>query len=166
MRRRYQSLVLVASVAAGISGCAGQERAAPREGKQVVVAEFPAEFKPRGVAVDGQGTVYTSGWDGKRFVIAAFPKNGKPTRRPIPCATSEGQVVGMAASLAAAPDGTLFWAQSSQHRVVRIGPDGNGNCYAGTGERGFSGDGGPAAKAQLSAVQSLAYDPEEMALYI
>lgn len=116
--------------------------------------------------MDGKGTVYTSGWGGKRFVMAAFPKKGKPTRRPIPCATSEGEVVGMAASLAAVSDGTLFWAQVSQHRVVRIGPDGKGGCYAGTGERGFSGDGGPALQAQLNGVTSLAYDPEEKALYL
>jgi hypothetical protein len=66
----------------------------------------------------------------------------------------------------AAPDGTLFWAQVSQHLVVRIGPDGRGGCYAGTGESGSSGDGGPALQARLDAVTSLAYDPQEQALYL
>ncbi|MCA1843109.1 MAG: hypothetical protein LC792_07930, partial [Actinobacteria bacterium] len=124
MRRRCHYLVLAASVvAAGLSGCGGHERAAPRMGKQVVVATFRPEFIPRGVAVDGKGTVYTSGWDGKRFVMTAFPKEGKPMRRPIPCATAVGSDVQLFGSIVATPEGTLFWAMTDQYRVVRINPD-------------------------------------------
>ncbi|MGH9010638.1 MAG: hypothetical protein ACRDYF_12440, partial [Acidimicrobiia bacterium] len=112
------------------------------------------------------GTVLTSGWDGERFVMAAFPKKGKPTRRPIPCATDEGFDVGLYGSVVAAPDGTLFWAMSHQDRVVRINPDGSGGCYAGTGQPGFSGDGGPAIDAMLKSVTSLAYDPDRRELYV
>lgn len=130
------------------------------------MATFRPEFKPRGITVDGKGTIYTSGWDGKRFVIAAFPKKGKPTRRPIPCATSEGFSDPTGASVVATPEGVLFWAKDRQYRVVRINPDGTGDCYAGTGADGFSGDGGPATNAQFELVTSLAYDPERRDLYV
>jgi hypothetical protein len=134
----------------------------------VVVATFPPEFVPGGLAVDGKGTVYTSGWDGKRFVIAAFPKKGKPTRRPIPCVTPvdiDERRYGNR-SLVATPEGTLFWALGEQNRVVRINPDGSGDCYAGTGEPGFSGDGGPAISAKLDAVTALGYDAGRKDLYV
>ena len=160
-------MVVVVVVWTALAGCGGDEgRAKPKAGKQVVVARFPPEFIPRGVAVDGTGTVYTSGWDGKRFVLAAFPKKGKPTRRPIPCATSKGFDAGLYGSLVVTPDGTLFWALTDQYRVVRINPDGSGDCYAGTGERGFSGDGSPAISARLSTVTALGYDPERQDLYV
>ena len=130
------------------------------------MATFPPEFMPRGVAVDGKGTVYTSGWDGKQFVIAAFPKKGKPARRPIPCANSKGFDDQLFGSIVVTPEGTLFWAMDNQHRIVRINPDGIGDCYAGTGQPGFSGDGGPASSAQLSSVTALGHDPEGRDLYV
>ena len=168
MRRRYQYFVLVVSILAAATACGGHERAKPRVGKKVVVATFTAEFVPKGLAVDGKGTVYTSGWDGKRFVIAAFPKRGKPTRRPIPCVTPadiDERRYGYR-SVVATPEGILFWVLRQQNRVVRINPDGSGDCYAGTGVEGFSGDGGPAIRAQLNRVESLAYDPEREDLYV
>jgi len=170
MRQQGRFLIVVVSVvAAGLAGCSGEgERAKPKAGKQVVVTTFPPEFVPGGLAVDGKGTVYTSGWDGKRFVIAAFPKKGKPTRRPIPCVTPvdiDERRYGYR-SVVATPEGTLFWALGEQNRVVRINPDGSGDCYAGTGEPGFSGDGGRAISAQLDSVTSLGYDPQRKDLYV
>ena len=51
--------------------------------------------------------------------------------------------------LALASDGTLYVADEDNHRVRRIAPDGIITTVAGTGTAGFSGDGGPAASAQL-----------------
>ena len=39
-------------------------------------------------------------------------------------------------------------------------------CVAGMGERGFAGDGGPAAKARVNAPGALAFDPLDGALYV
>ena len=55
-------------------------------------------------------------------------------------------------------DGSLFIADTANHRVRRISRDGAISTAAGSGERGFAGDGGPATDAQLSSPQALAFD--------
>lgn len=165
MWRTCTVLVLVAELATGCSSNGDDgARAKPKAGKQVVVAKF--EFEPTGVAVDGAGTVYTSGWDGKQFMILSVPRKGKPTRRPIPCATDAGNKSPRSGALAAKPDGTLYWSKYAQFRVVRLDPSGGGLCIAGTGTQGYSGDGGPATQAEIGGVNGLAIDPASHDLYI
>ena len=60
--------------------------------------------------------------------------------------------------LALGPDGSLFVSDGEGDRIRRIGPDGVISTYAGTGEGGFGGDGGPAVEAQLDGPFSLALD--------
>ena len=56
-------------------------------------------------------------------------------------------------------DGNLFIADRGNRRVRRVdGTSGIVTTFAGTGEAGFSGDGGPAAEAQLYEVVGLALD--------
>ncbi len=61
--------------------------------------------------------------------------------------------------VAVAPDGTIYVADTGQHRVRMIGTDGRITTVAGTGSAGFSGDGGRAALAQLRGPQGLAVSP-------
>lgn len=61
-----------------------------------------------------------------------------------------GQSADPAGRLALAPDGTIYLADSRNHRIRRITPDGMIDTFAGTGTGGFSGDGGPADEAQLN----------------
>ncbi len=61
---------------------------------------------------------------------------------------------GVAADLA----GNVYVADSFNHRVRKIGPTGTIATIAGTGERGFSGDGGPAVDAQLWGPSGLLVD--------
>ena len=58
-------------------------------------------------------------------------------------------------SVAAAPDGTLYIADTYNHRIRKVAPDGVITTLAGTGHAGDAGDGGPAAKAQLHGPQEL-----------
>lgn len=60
--------------------------------------------------------------------------------------------------LVMAPDGSLYFSESEMHRVRRLTPDGLLWTVAGTGEAGFSGDGGPASAAHLNAPTNLAVD--------
>jgi hypothetical protein len=51
--------------------------------------------------------------------------------------------------VAAAADGGVWIADSSNHRIRRVWPNGTITTVAGTGVYGYSGDGGPARSAQL-----------------
>jgi len=55
-------------------------------------------------------------------------------------------------------DGNLYIADFQGHRISRIDPKGVISTIAGNGTAGFSGDGGPAAAAQLTLPYGLAVD--------
>lgn len=57
--------------------------------------------------------------------------------------------------VAAGPDGTVFVADSANHRVRRIDAAGTITTVAGTGVAGSAGDGGPGAAAQLDEPRGL-----------
>jgi len=64
------------------------------------------------------------------------------------------------ASIAVAPDGTTYVSDDEAHRIRIIHPDGTIDTYAGVGEKGDDGDGGPAVEAHLNHPQGLALDAD------
>jgi glucose/arabinose dehydrogenase len=64
------------------------------------------------------------------------------------------------AGVAVLPDGGYLIADAGNDRVRRVFPDGSIKTVAGTGNYGFSGDGGPAAAADLQAPIGLAVLPD------
>ena len=54
--------------------------------------------------------------------------------------------------------GSLFFANTYTHRIRRVDPSGTITTVAGTGEQGYSGDGGPAVQAQLDSPLGVAVD--------
>lgn len=60
--------------------------------------------------------------------------------------------------MARAPDGSLWFCEYGGHRLRRIAPDGKITTVAGTGERGFVGDGGSALAARLDKPHELRFD--------
>jgi len=65
------------------------------------------------------------------------------------------------------PGGDVYVADTWNNRVRKIdAKTGIITTIAGTGDKGFSGDGGPAAQAQLGAVYCLAFDRTLARLYI
>jgi DNA-binding beta-propeller fold protein YncE len=92
---------------------------------------------------------------------------------PEPCVLGDGGLatdatfrfpIGQAASpggrIARAPDGTIYVADTDNHRVRRIDPAGVITTFAGTGEVGYAGDGGPAAAAKLRRPADVALGPD------
>jgi sugar lactone lactonase YvrE len=57
-------------------------------------------------------------------------------------------------------DGGIYCGGPGGHTVRKVDPDGTITTVAGTGEAGFSGDGGPATKAQLNFPLAVAVDRE------
>jgi DNA-binding beta-propeller fold protein YncE len=63
-------------------------------------------------------------------------------------------------SLAIGPDGKVYLADTWNNRVRVLDPkSGIVNAFAGTGEKGFSGDGGPAKDAKFGGCFCVSFDP-------
>ncbi len=56
------------------------------------------------------------------------------------------------------PDGALYICDMENHRIRRVSRDGNISTVAGTGKRGYSGDGGPALQAELNEPYEVRFD--------
>jgi DNA-binding beta-propeller fold protein YncE len=70
-------------------------------------------------------------------------------------------------SLVIAPNDDILVADTLNHRVRKIDPKtGLITTIAGTGEKGFSGDGGPAKSAQFNGIYCIALDPRGERLYM
>lgn len=121
---------------------------------------------PEGIAFDDSGNllIADSGNNSIRLVdattgrirtlagtgIAGFSGDGGPA--------TQGRISGPW-SLLVAPDGSILFADFSNDRVRRISAGGTLSTVAGTGARGFSGDGGSPTQAALDAPTALAMDP-------
>jgi RHS repeat-associated protein len=62
--------------------------------------------------------------------------------------------------LAVADDGSVYIADSGNHRIRRVSPDGIISTVAGTGTAGFGGDGGSATQAMLDTPWGVAVAPD------
>ncbi len=70
-------------------------------------------------------------------------------------------------NLAVTKDGTIYVADSLNHVVRQIDPKTKMvSTFAGTGKRGFSGDGGPAKDAEFNQTFHVALDREQKNLYV
>jgi DNA-binding beta-propeller fold protein YncE len=70
-------------------------------------------------------------------------------------------------SLAMAPGGAVFLADTLNNRIRKFDPEtGRVTAFAGTGQKGFSGDGGPATQAQFGGVYCVALDPAAERIYL
>ena len=65
---------------------------------------------------------------------------------------------GQVRALAVDSVGSVYAAETYEHRITKIDLSGEVSTFAGTGERGHSGDGGPATEARLNEPCGLAVD--------
>ena len=127
--------------------------------------------EPTGVVVDGAGNLYIADLANHR--IRKVDSTGTITTIAGTGEQGFGGNDGPASQahlffpIAVAVDGagTLYIADVGNHRIRKVDSTGTITTFAGTGERGFGGDGGPAIQAQLAAPSGVAVD-EEGNLYI
>ncbi|AYY12499.1 hypothetical protein EF847_07030 [Actinobacteria bacterium YIM 96077] len=127
--------------------------------------------EPEDVAIDADGTVYitergvpavrTVDTEGVLGTVAGNPRanagEGGFSGDGGPAADAE---LTAPSDLAVGPDGDLYIADTLNHRIRRVGGDGVISTVAGTGDRGESGDGGPATEAVLGEPRALAFDAD------
>jgi serine/threonine-protein kinase len=120
---------------------------------------------PKGIVLDGRGglLIADSGNDRiKRLdlasgIITLVAGNGSQGGAGDGGPATEAQLVEPR-TLAVGPDGTIYIAEPKAHRVRKVDPAGVISTYAGTGRAGFTGDGGPAARAQLNVPRGVGAD--------
>ncbi len=158
------AVVLVAFLLA--AGCGGDENEAARQTTAPPERPEPVLELPYDLAVDSDGQVYVA--DGLLHqVLRVDPATGESE---VVVGTGEAGSAGDGGpasdatiqepvGIALAPDGSLFIADFTANRIRRVGPDGTIDTVAGTGREGWSGDGGPATRADLGLPAHVALDP-------
>lgn len=130
----------------------------------VKAREMPLVFS-RAVAADQNGLIYIAD-DGSGTVRRIDPSTGIATVLAgggtaiddlIPV-TGRSAFFDYPIGLAFGPDGNLYIVDDSNARVRMRLPDGRITTVAGNGVAGYSGDGGPATRAQLSLPSAIAFD--------
>lgn len=101
--------------------------------------------------VDPSGTISTFAGGGTVDIASASPPFGGPATEARFGPENPVQLVVDAT-------GNVYIADEPGHRVWKIDPSGTMAAFAGTGQPGFSGDGGPALEAQLNGPYGLAID--------
>ncbi|HWZ34388.1 MAG TPA: IPT/TIG domain-containing protein [Bryobacteraceae bacterium] len=156
IRRIDRAGVIMTIAGTGIAGFSGDN--GPANAAQL--------NSPYGLALDGIGNLYLAdlgnarvrriGIDGTITTIAgggAIPAGGG----------NDGTVatllsLGSPRNVAWDGHGALFISDFTGHRVYRLAADGSLTTAAGNGVQGFSGDGGPATRAQLAYPAAIASD--------
>ena len=106
------------------------------------------------IADTGNSVVRKVGSDGKISTFAGtttagFYGNGG--------AATSAQLLGPAALVVDAA-GNLYIADTGNNQIRKVGSDGKINAFAGSGNLGYAGDGGPAVNAYLNRPEALAID--------
>src|SRR4051794_1532976 len=155
---RSGRLVLVAGGGTG-------EESAPAD-RARLASPFGVGFEPGGTLVFVELTgerVRSIGPDGLVRTLAGTGRKGEGGDGG---PATEAEFNGMH-SLAVAGNGDIYLADTWNNRVRKIDArSGKIATVAGTGKKGFAGDGGPAAQAEFGGIYCIALDEPANALYL
>jgi sugar lactone lactonase YvrE len=152
--RRVSNGIITTVAGTGVLGSAGDGGPATR-------AQL---YQPNGVCTDSIGNLYIA--DTGNNLIRKVDVTGVITTVAGNGAAAYGGDNGPAtaaslrnpAAVIAAADGTLYIADTWNHRIRRVDQTGIITTYAGNGVGAFSGDGGPATLARIWAPAALSLD--------
>ncbi|MEO6810441.1 MAG: hypothetical protein ABI353_15105 [Isosphaeraceae bacterium] len=155
---RAESLILVAGTGHSPDGSAA------------VLGSLDAPF---GVDFDHEGSMYIVEMVGHRVrkvdrkgVLTTFAGTGRKGDHGDGGPALDAEFNGMH-SLVVSPGNTIYITDTWNNRVRKIDPaTGRISAFAGTGEKGFDGDGGPALNAQFGGVYCIALDPLGKHMYL
>jgi sugar lactone lactonase YvrE len=137
---------------------------------------FPAGGNPEpsgGITIDTEGRLYFADSNNHRIrrvqfsrddftdgVVTTLAGTGVPGYGGDGGPATEAQI-DFPQDLEIGPDGNLYFADTNNHRVRVVDlSSGTIDTIAGTGERGYAGDGGPALTAQLNRPFGVAFDAD------
>ena len=123
---------------------------------------------PEGVFVDRHGNIYIADTDNERIrkvdghtgIISTIAGTGEAGYNGdnIPAC---GSKLNRPSGVVVDANGNVYFNDYKNDRVRRVDPDGIISTFAGTGLYGYSGDNGPADKAQINDVYGLAVDRDD-----
>jgi sugar lactone lactonase YvrE len=118
------------------------------------------------LAIDAHANLYVGGGDNNRFVVTKISPTGQVTR-----VAGTGRSgfsgdggpaiearLGLVYDLAVDDAGNIYIVDQDNNRIRMVDQDGTISTIAGTGEPGYTGDGGPATEAQLDHPWGIALD--------
>ncbi len=156
----WNQRVRVAAATGNVSTIAGNGVAADAgDGGPAVAASLPW---PAGVTVDANGNLYISSGSRVRKVSASGTIAAFAGTTTAGYAGDTGPATSARLTephgLAVDSAGNVYIADSGNFRIRKVSANGIITTIAGTGVAGYSGDGGPAAAAEIGYVHALAFD--------
>lgn len=172
-----KSALLLVAVAAVLGSSAIVAQAPPAPSSYLIKTLSP-DIYPQAIAIGPAGEIYIASAkgrifrseDGETFTVVAGREH-PPTLCCIdpsyhaPMYSGDGgpaleAYLDNSQGLVVTNDGTIYFADTYNHRIRRISKNGIIDSVAGTGDAGFSGDGGTAVGARLNSPHGLALDKQ------
>lgn len=114
-------------------------------------------YDPSGVTVyRGDGERYSASSLSSPQTLSLVAGEGSPESGNGDGGRAVDAALGTARSVDVGPDGSVYIADPEEHRIRKVDRSGIITTFAGTGEAGYAGDGGPATGARIDSPAGIA----------